>query len=300
MNDPVISAIDSYERRRIAVLDTTMAYVEVGMGDPIVFLHGNPTSSYLWRNVIPLLTGLGRCLAPDLVGMGDSDKSPSLAYRFVDQARYLDAWFDAMQLTSPITLVLHDWGSGLGFFWAHRHPDRVKAIVYMEALVQPLSWRGFPADARATFQAIRSPEGERLILEQNLFIESVLPAGILRHLTTAEMDVYRHPYLKPGNDRLPTLVWPREIPIDGEPTDTQQIIDGYAHWLTGSHTLPKLFINAEPGLLLTGELRDFCRTWPNQHEVTVNGLHFVQEDAPTAIGEAIAAFLSQLPATTSA
>jgi haloalkane dehalogenase len=295
MSDTTISAHDPFERKRVAVLDTDMAYVDVGSGDPIVFLHGNPTSSYLWRNVIPHLSQKGRCLAPDLVGMGDSGKSPQHAYRYVDQSRYLDAWFDALSLHANVTLVLHDWGSGLGFYWAHRHSEQVKAIVYMEALVHPVSWSGFPENARGLFQAIRSPQGEKLILEQNTFVENILPASVIRHLSEEEMDTYRHPYLQPGESRLPTLIWPREIPIDGEPADTYQIMDSYARWLASSTNLPKLFINADPGSLLTGALRDFCRTWPNQQEVTVKGIHFIQEDSPVEIGEAIAAFLTQFP-----
>ncbi|MBA2682162.1 MAG: haloalkane dehalogenase [Ktedonobacteraceae bacterium] len=303
MSDNAISAIDPYVRKRVPVLDTDMAYVDVGTGDPIVFLHGNPTSSYLWRNIIPYLAQRGRCLAPDLVGMGDSGKAPQHSYRFVDHARYLDAWFEVLDLKSNITLVIHDWGSALGFYWAQmqntqkmqeRHPERIKAIVYMEALVQPVSWSEWPENARSIFQAMRSPAGEQIILEKNVFVERILPSSIIRHLSDAEMDAYRRPFLQPGESRRPTLTWPREIPIDGEPAGVYQIIDSYAHWLASS-SIPKLFINAEPGSILTGKQREFCRTWPNQQEVTVKGIHFIQEDSPAEIGEAIATFLRQIP-----
>ena len=294
MNDNIIAANDPYERKRVPVLDTDMAYVDVGKGDPIIFLHGNPTSSYLWRNIIPHLSPIGRCLAPDLVGMGASGKAPQHSYRFIDHARYLDAWFQTLNLQHNVTLVIHDWGSALGFYWAQRHPERVKAIAYMEALVHPVSWNDWPENARSIFQAMRSSAGEQIILEKNVFVERILPSSIIRHLSDAEMDAYRRPFLQAGESRRPTLTWPREIPIDGEPTDVHQIIDGYAHWLASSN-VPKLFINAEPGSILTGKQREFCRTWPNQQEVTVKGIHFIQEDAPAEIGEAIAAFLARIP-----
>ena len=290
-----ISAADPYPRRRIDVLDTAMAYVDTGVGLPVVFLHGNPTSSYLWRNVIPLVEPAGRCLAPDLVGMGDSGKAPGGAYRFADHARYLDAWFEALGLTRDVTLVVHDWGSALGFDWAHRHPSRVRALVYMEAIVRPVSWSEWPETARKVFQAMRTPAGEEMVLEKNVFVERILPASVLRGLTEAEMTVYRRPYLEPGESRRPTLTWPREIPIDGEPADVVAIVDGYARWLAGND-LPKLFINADPGVILVGAQRESCRAWPNQREITVKGSHFLQEDSPMEIGEAIVAFLKGLGA----
>ncbi len=290
-----ISAADPYPRRRIDVLDTAMAYVDTGVGLPVVFLHGNPTSSYLWRNVIPLVEPAGRCLAPDLVGMGDSGKAPGGAYRFADHARYLDAWFEALGLTRDVTLVVHDWGSALGFDWAHRHPSRVRALIYMEAIVRPVSWSEWPETARKIFQAMRTPAGEEMVLEKNVFVERILPASVLRGLTEAEMTVYRRPYLEPGESRRPTLTWPREIPIDGEPADVVAIVDGYARWLAGND-LPKLFINADPGVILVGAQRESCRAWPNQREITVKGSHFLQEDSPMEIGEAIVAFLKGLGA----
>ncbi|MBI4562787.1 MAG: haloalkane dehalogenase, partial [Candidatus Rokubacteria bacterium] len=268
MNRAAVSPIDPYERRRVAVLDTEIAYADTGTGNPIVFLHGNPTSSYLWRNVTPHVEGLGRCLAPDLVGMGSSGKAPNGSYRFVDHARYLDAWFEALGLTANVTLVGHDWGSALGFYWASRQPDRVNGIVYMEALVRPLTWEEWPAPARALFQAMRSPAGEEIVLEKNVFVERILPASVLRRLTEEEMVVYRRPYLEPGESRRPTLTWPREIPVDGQPVDVVGNVDGYARWLA-STVVPKLFINADPGTILVGSQREFCRRWPNQQEVTV-------------------------------
>ncbi|MCH8226011.1 MAG: haloalkane dehalogenase [Chloroflexi bacterium] len=287
MEPPTISAADPYPRNRLAVAGVEMAYVDAGEGDPIVFLHGNPTSSYLWRNVIPHLEGLGRCLAPDLVGMGDSGKAPDGSYRFVDHRRYLDGWFDALDLTQRVTLVVHDWGSALGFHWAHRFPERVKGIVYMEAIVRSLIWQEWPDQARALFQAMRTPAGEEIILEKNVFVERVLPASVLRGLSETEMDVYRRPYQEPGESRRPTLTWPREIPLDGEPSDVVEIVDAYAGWLATSE-VPKLFINADPGVILAGAQREYCRRWRNQREVTVKGSHFIQEDSPVQIGQAIA------------
>ena len=287
-----ISAADLYERRRLRVLDSHMAYIEVGVGDPVVFLHGNPTSSYLWRNVIPQLDGHGRCLAPDLIGMGRSGKAPAGGYRLLDHARYLDAWFDALDLRQA-TLVVHDWGSALGFHWAHRHPDRVKALVYMEAIVRPVTWADWPEAGRKIFQALRSPAGEEMILAKNVFVERILPASVLRGLTPEEMEHYREPFREPGENRRPTLTWPREIPIEGEPADVTALVAAYAQWLAQS-PLPKLFVNGDPGSILVGAQREFCRTWPNQHEVTVKGSHFLQEDSPAEIGQAIARFLRRL------
>ncbi len=260
----------------------------------MVFLHGNPTSSYLWRNVIPHVAALGRCLAPDLVGMGDSGRAPAGSYRFVDHSRYLDAWFAAAVPARPVVLVVHDWGSALGFDWARRHPERVRGVVYMEALVRPVTWDEWPEPARKIFQAMRSPGGEEMVLQKNVFVERILPASVLRGLTEAEMTVYRRPYLEPGESRRPTLTWPRQIPIDGEPPDVVALVDAYAKWLAAAADLPKLFVNANPGVILTGPQREFCRRWPNQQEVTVRGSHFLQEDSPDEIGEAVAAFIGRL------
>lgn len=291
-----ISATDPYDRQRVSVLDSDMAYVDTGSGDPVVFLHGNPTSSYLWRNVIAEVEGGARCLAPDLIGMGDSGKNPASSYRFVDHARYLDAWFAALgldQAQQTVTLVVHDWGSALGFHWAHRHQACVKALVYMEAIVQPLTWATFPDAARQVFQGFRSPAGEEMVLQNNVFVERVLPGSVVRKLGEAEMAVYRKPYTESGESRRPTLTWPREIPIEGEPADVTAIVEGYGAWLSSS-PLPKLFVNADPGAILTGPQREYCRAWPNQREITVAGSHFIQEDAPQEIGQAIAGFLTAL------
>jgi haloalkane dehalogenase len=269
-----------------------MSYVEVGVGDPVVLLHGNPTSSYLWRNVIPQIDRQGRCLAPDLIGMGRSGKAAGGLYRLADHVRYLDAWFDALDL-QRVTLVVHDWGSALGFHWARRHPDRIKALVYMEAIVRPVTWAEWPDAARKIFQALRSPGGEEMILAKNVFVERILPASVLRGLTAEEMEHYREPFREPGEGRRPTLTWPREIPVEGEPADVTGLVQQYAAWLSRS-PLPKLFINGNPGSILVGAQREFCRTWPNQQEVTVKGSHFLQEDSPVEIGQAIARFLRRL------
>ncbi|MYA51116.1 MAG: haloalkane dehalogenase [Chloroflexi bacterium] len=288
-----MTATDPHLRRTVDVLDSEMTYVDTGDGDPVVFLHGNPTSSYLWRNVIPHLSGQARCLAPDLIGMGDSGKAPGGSYRFADHARYLDAWFDALGLTGHVVLVGHDWGSALGFDWACRHPDRVKGVAYMEGIVRPMTWDEWPEQARNIFQAMRSPAGEEIVLQKNVFVERVLPASIMRTLTEEEFAVYRRPYLEPGESRRTTLTWPRQIPLDGEPADVVALVQRYADWLAASG-LPKLFVNAEPGIILTGAQREFCRTWPNQREVTVRGLHFVQEDSPDEVGQALATWYASL------
>ncbi len=287
-----ISARDPHPRTRVRVLDTEMTYVDVGRGDPVVFLHGNPTSSYLWRNVIPHVEGVARCLAPDLVGMGESGKAPAGSYRFVDHARYLDAWFDALAL-DRVTLVMHDWGSALGFSWSERHHDRVRGLAYMEAIVRPLTWDEWPETARGVFQGMRSAAGEAMVLDKNVFVERILPASVLRKLGDDEMARYRAPYREPGESRRPTLTWPREIPFDGQPADVTAIVAGYARWL-GTSPVPKLFVNADPGSILVGAQREFCRRWPNQREVTVKGSHFVQEDSPAEIGHAVAEFVRGL------
>jgi len=273
-------------KHRIDVLGSEMAYAEVGDGDPIVFLHGNPTSSYLWRNVIPHVADLGRCIAPDLIGMGDSDKVPGLEYRFADHRHYLDAFLEAVGVRDAVTLVVHDWGSGLGFDWANRHREAVEGIAYMEAIVRPVTWDDWPEGSRRIFEAMRSPAGEAIVLEKNVFVERILPASIIRRLSGEEMNEYRRPFSVQGEARRPTLTWPREIPIEGDPADVDAIVAEYAGWLATSD-VPKLFINAEPGAILVGVQREFCRTWPNQMEVTVEGIHFVQEDSPDEIGAAL-------------
>ena len=277
-----------------------MAFVEMGEGDPIVSLHGNPTSSYLWRNVMPNTEGLGRSIAIDLIGMGDSDRLPDSGpgrYRFVEHREYLDAALDALGVTAAgnAVFVVHDWGSALGFDWANRHRDKVGGLAYMEALVRPVTWEEWPEAPRRVFQGFRSEAGEDMVIEKNVFVERVLPGSILRDLAPEEMEVYRRPFREPGESRRPTLTWPREIPIEGEPADVTEIVGGYAAWLAECET-PKLFVNAEPGAILIGAQREFCRGWKNQTEVTVKGSHFLQEDSPHEIGEAIAAFVRRLRA----
>ncbi len=288
----MISSAERYSKKTAEVRGRKMAYVEVGEGDPIVFLHGNPTSSYLWRNVIPLLESQGRCIAPDLIGMGDSQKLDDVgpdSYRFVEHREYLDGLLEAAGVDGNVTFVIHDWGSALGFDWANRHRDRVKGIAYMEAIVRPLTWEEWPEMIRSLFEGLRSDAGDEMILEKNTFVERVLPGSVLRGLTEEEMSVYRRPFLDPGESRRPTLTWPRQIPLAGEPADVVEICQSYADWLPDS-PVPKLFINAEPGAILVGPQRDFCRTWANQQEVTVAGSHFIQEDSPDEIGQAIASW----------
>ncbi len=289
-----ISPADPYTRKRVKVLDSEMAYVDTGNGAPIVFLHGNPTSSYLWRNVIREVEGSGRCLAPDLIGMGESGKAGDGDYTFATHAKYLDAWFDAVLPSGKVVLVIHDWGSGLGFHWANRHRDRVEGIVYMEAIVQSMAWDDWPEGARRIFQGMRSDAGEEMVLKKNVFIERILPASVLRGLSDEEMEVYRRPYVEPGESRRPTLTWPRQIPLDGDPEDVTKFVEDYGTWFASEESPPKLFINADPGTILIGKQREFCRTWPNQEEMTVKGLHFIQEDAPGEIGRAVAAFVDRI------
>jgi len=294
--DDVISRKE-LPKRFIDVLGSRMAYATMGEGDPIVFQHGNPTSSYLWRNVVPHVAAHGRCIAIDLIGMGDSAKlAPSGPdrYTLVEHQRFFDAALAALGVTRNVTLVLHDWGSALGFDWARRHPDVVKGIAYMEAIVRPVSWQEWPEGARRVFQGFRSSAGEDMILEKNVFVERVLPASVLRKLEDEEMTIYRRPFATPGESRRPTLTWPRQIPIDGEPAETVAIVQRYAEWLSTSR-VPKLFVNAEPGSILVGAQREFCRRFPNQREVTVRGNHFIQEDSPDEIGRAIAEWLATAP-----
>lgn len=287
---------EEHAKRFIEVDGRRMAYVEMGEGSPIVFQHGNPTSSYLWRNVMPMLAHRGRCVALDLIGMGDSDKlidpGPG-SYTYVEQRQYFDKALAALGVGDDVVLIVHDWGSALGFDWAQRHPQSVRGICYMEAIVRPITWDEFPDRSRGIFQGFRSEAGEGMVLENNLFVERVLPGSVLRELSEEEMSVYRRPFTEPGEGRRPTLTWPRQIPIEGEPEDVTDIVETYAEWLEKSQ-IPKLFINAEPGALLTGAQREFCRRWPNQHEVTVRGSHFIQEDSPTEIGTAINAWLESL------
>ncbi len=291
-----MSTTTEHPKKFIDVLGQRMAYVEMGEGNPIVFQHGNPTSSYLWRNVMPHLAKQGRCIALDLIGMGDSAKlepSGPDRYTFAEHYRYFNAALAALGVTRNVTLVIHDWGSALGFHWANQHRDAVVGVCYMEAIVRPLTWAEWPKAATAVFQGFRSPAGEDMVLKNNIFVERVLPGSILRKLSEAEMAVYRRPFADPGEARRPTLTWPRQIPLAGEPADVVAIVDAYAQWFA-ANDVPKLFINADPGAILVGPQREFCRSWPNQTEVTVPGNHFLQEDSPDAIGSAISEWLGRI------
>jgi haloalkane dehalogenase len=291
-----VISVTEHPKQFIEVNGKRMAYVEMGEGDPIVFQHGNPTSSYLWRNIMPELANHGRCIAVDLIGMGDSDKlddpGPD-SYRYVEHRDYLFSAWRQLNVTGNVTFVIHDWGSALGFDWASRHADKVRGIAYMEGIVRPVSWQEWPEAIRPLFQGFRSAAGETMVLEKNVFVERVLPGSVLRGLTEDEMAVYRRPFENEGESRRPTLTWPRQIPLDGEPADVHEIVARYADWLCNSG-IPKLFINAEPGAILTGPQREFCRGFPNQTEVTVAGSHFIQEDSPREIAAAIREWLDQL------
>ncbi len=291
----VISATFPYQKKRKLVLGVEMAYVDESQGDPIVFLHGNPTFSYIWRNILPHVEALGRCIAPDLIGMGDSQKLPQSgpgSYTFVEHRRYLDALLEQLGVRQRITFVVHDWGSALAFDWARRHPDAVKGLAYMEAIVKPYTWSEYPETARQTFQALRSSAGEQMVLEHNSFIEFNLPQTILRRLTEEEMNTYRRPFAEPGEARRPTLTWPRQLPIDGEPADVTEIVLAYGEWLSHS-PVPKLYIQGDPGRLQPSQ-HEFCRAFPAQSEVIVRGLHNLQEDSPDEIGTALANWLQTL------
>ena len=278
----------TWNKKYIDVLGKQIAYVEMGEGDPIIFQHGNPTSSYLWRNIMPQLQSLGRCIAMDLIGMGDSEKledEGNMTYSYAVHKKYFDGFLAELGIKNNATLVIHDWGSALGFNWAYDNPEKVKGICYMEAIVKSMQWVDWNEDARGIFQGFRSPAGEEMILKKNLFIEAVLPGSILRKLSDEEMNEYRRPF----NDeisRRPTLDWPRQIPLENEPPEICKIVESYSQWMV-ENELPKLFINAEPGAILIGKQREFCRTWKNQKEVTVKGSHFIQEDSPDEIGNAI-------------
>jgi haloalkane dehalogenase len=289
---------EPFPKSHVTVAGKRMAYVDLGADEPVfLFLHGNPTSSYLWRNVMPEVAGLGRGIAPDLIGMGDSDKLDNpgpLTYRFATHREFLWRFIDTViGPERPVVLVAHDWGSALAFDWANQHRERVAGIAYMEAIVRPLSWAEWPEASRRVFQGFRAPSGEEMILDRNIFVDRVLPGSILRKLMPEEMAEYRRPF-RNREDRWPTLAWPREIPIDGEPADVVALVGAYAEGMA-QNEIPKLFVNAEPGAILTGAPREFCRRWPNQTEVTARGSHFIQEDSGPEIGRAIVAWAATLP-----
>jgi haloalkane dehalogenase len=284
--------------KRVAVIEgRRMAYVEMGSGAAVVFLHGNPASSYVWRNIMPIVAPLGRCIAPDLIGMGDSDKLQGTdpgRYGFLTHRRFVDALLADLAADGNVVLVGQDWGGALALDWAMRHPSATRGVVYFETFVRPRRWNEMDPAVRSLFERLRWPEGEEMVLRDNVFVEKLFASRILRPLTEAEMAVYRRPFLNAAEDRRPTLMFPRELAIDGEPEHMAQINQDYADWMATSD-VPKLFINGDPGAILVGGMREFCRTWKNQTEVTVRGRHFLQEDSPTEIGQAIADWLDKLP-----
>ena len=285
------------KKQKISINNKNIAYAESGSGDPIIFLHGNPTSSYLWRNITPHLESQGRCICIDLIGMGDSDKLDNPdenSYQFEEHYHYVNAAIESLTNGENTTFVIHDWGSALGFNWCYHNPDSVKGIAYMEAIVKEMTWEDWRDEAKGIFQGFRSDAGESLVLEKNYFVERVLPGSIIRRLRDEEIEEYRRPFLNPGEDRRPTLSWPREIPIEGQPANVCKIVNQYAEWMQ-TNDIPKLFINAEPGAITTGRIRDFCRSWKNQTEVTVKGIHFIQEDSPDDIGKAISTWYKNIP-----
>ena len=284
-------------KQKISIDNKKIAYVESGSGDPIIFLHGNPTSSYLWRNITPHLESQGRCICIDLIGMGDSDKLDNPdenSYQFEEHYHYVNAAIESLTNGENITFVIHDWGSALGFNWCYHNPDSIKGIAYMEAIVKEMTWEDWRDEAKGIFQGFRSDAGESLVLEKNYFVERVLPGSIIRRLSDEEIEEYRRPFINPGEDRRPTLSWPREIPIEGQPANVCEIVNQYAEWMQ-TNDIPKLFINAEPGAITTGRIRDYCRSWKNQTEVTVKGVHFIQEDSPDDIGKAISTWYKNIP-----
>ena len=284
------------EKKKIIINNMTMSYIDQGEGDAIVFQHGNPTSSYLWRNVMPYLEGQGRLIACDLIGMGDSEKLPNSgpdSYSYFEHRDFLFALLEELNIGKNVVFVIHDWGSALGFDWSFQNQERVQGIAYMEGMVKPVTWDEWPENATKVFQGFRSEAGESMVLDKNIFVEKVLPSSIIRELTNEEMNEYRRPFLNAGEDRRPTLSWPRQIPIQGEPKEVVKVVENYSNWLSSSD-LPKLFINADPGSILTGKQREFCRSWPNQEEITVKGTHFIQEDSPDEIGKAVSNFVSKL------
>ena len=284
------------DKKKITINNKTMSYIDEGEGDAIIFQHGNPTSSYLWRNVMPHLEGQGRLIACDLIGMGDSEKltnSGPDSYNYFEHRDFLFTLLEELNIGKQVVFVIHDWGSALGFDWSFQNQDRIQGIAYMEGIVKPVTWDEWPENAIKVFQGFRSEAGESMVLDKNIFVERVLPSSIMRELSEEEMNEYRRPFLNSGEDRRPTLSWPRQIPIQGEPKEVVEVVENYSNWLSSSD-LPKLFINADPGSILTGKQREFCRSWPNQEEVTVKGTHFMQEDSPDEIGKAVSRFVSKL------
>jgi haloalkane dehalogenase len=292
----VYSAKPFAAKRYATIKGRRMAYIDEGEGPAIVFAHGNLTSSYLWRNIMPAVRGHGRLIACDMIGMGDSDKLPHSgpdSYGYFEQRDYLYALWDELDLGAELILVLHDWGSALGFDWANQHRDRVQGIAYMESIVMPMSWSDFPAIYRDAFKSLRSPDGEGAVLGHNVFVGKVVSGDSRRGLSEAEQAEYRRPFVNAGEDRRPMLSWPRQMPLDGEPADVAQVIASYGEWLAGS-TVPKLYLQSNPGGLDSGRMRAFCSRWPNQKTVAIRGTHFVQEDSAPEISSALADFVRSL------
>ena len=285
-----------YTKKYAEINNKKMAYIDEGNGDTFLFLHGNPTSSYLWRNIAPYVEDIGRVVIPDLIGMGDSEKLDGVdneGYKYHGQYGYLTGLLDTLELGNDIHLIIHDWGSAMGFQFARENPDRVKSITYMEAIVMPLTWEQWPDAATKIFQLFRSDAGEELVLEKNFFVERILLADSATGYTDEEKAEYIRPFLEEGEDRRPTLTWPRQIPLDGEPNAVVEEVRKNAEFHKDSE-IPKLFINANPGSILVGEQREFARTWKNQTEITVSGNHFIQEDSSEEIGTALRDFVKAL------
>ncbi|XP_030836985.1 coelenterazine h 2-monooxygenase-like [Strongylocentrotus purpuratus] len=297
---PLVTADEWWGKcQKVDVLGEKMSYYDSDTKDSstskhaVIFLHGNPTSSYLWRNIIPRVEPIARCLAPDLIGQGRSNKLADHSYRFVDHYRYLSAWFDSVNLPEKVTIVCHDWGSGLGFHWSNEHRDRLEGLVHMESIIQPLpGWELFDDTMREVFQGFRSEAGEEMVLKQNIFVEQILPFAIIRKLRQEEMDAYREPFKNPGEDRRPTLTWPREIPIMGDgPDDMIVRATAYSAFLKESADLPKLCVHATPGFF-SDWIEKTTKNWPNHKMVKCEGHHFLQEESPIQIGDYIREFLS--------
>lgn len=285
-----------YTKKYAEINNKKMAYIDEGNGDTFLFLHGNPTSSYLWRNIAPHVEDMGRVVIPDLIGMGDSEKLDGIdneGYKYHGQYGYLTGLLENLDLGNDIHLIIHDWGSAMGFQFARENPDRVKSITYMEAIVMPLTWEQWPDAATKIFQLFRSDAGEELVLEKNFFVERILLADSATGYTDEEKAEYIRPFLEEGEDRRPTLTWPRQIPLDGEPNAVVEEVRKNAEFHKDSE-IPKLFINANPGSILVGEQREFARTWKNQTEITVSGNHFIQEDSSEEIGTALRDFVKAL------